>query len=161
MSVLGRFYQAFSQRDPGTMGACYHAGARFSDPVFPRLDAAQVKAMWGMLLSAATDLQVDFRVLQEDAAGGKVRWNARYSYGPKGRRVYNVVTSTFQIKDGLIVGQQDCFDLWRWTRQALGLRGVLLGWSPLMHGQVRALAAKRLAKAMRKAAATGPPPPMP
>jgi hypothetical protein len=27
--------------------------------------------------------------------------------------------------------------MWAWTRQALGLSGVLLGWTPMVQGKVR------------------------
>jgi len=39
----------------------------------------------------------------------------------------------------------DHFDLWRWLRQALGAKGVLLGWAPPVQSAVRAQAAKALA----------------
>jgi hypothetical protein len=30
-------------------------------------------------------------------------------------------------KEGLIIEHRDHFELWRWSRQALGLKGLLLG----------------------------------
>jgi hypothetical protein len=36
------------------------------------------------------------------------------------------------------------FDLWRWLRQALGAKGVLLGWVPRVQTAVRAQAARAL-----------------
>ena len=38
----------------------------------------------------------------------------------------------------------DSFDLWRWSRQALGTKGLLLGWTPLVRNAVRAQALKGL-----------------
>ncbi len=36
--------------------------------------------------------------------------------------------------------------LYRWTRMALGLPGLLLGWSPLLQNKVRRQAGESLAK---------------
>ena len=117
--------------------------ARFSDPVFPELDAEGVKAMWRMLLSGDTDLCISFTVIREDRHGGRVRWEAFYTFNK--RKVHNVITSQFTIVDGLIHSQQDHFSFWRWSRQALGIVGLLLGWTPQVKRKVREMAAGRLA----------------
>lgn len=148
MSTLHRFYGAFARRDWAVMNACYHVEARFSDPVFPSLDASGVRAMWRMLLSGSTDLKVTYNVLEEDDDKGRVRWDAHYTFTATGRPVHNIILSTVRFKDGLILEQRDMFDLWRWCRQALGWKGLLLGWSSMLRGRVRSMAAKRLAKAM-------------
>lgn len=147
-AVLHKFYSAFARGDHATMGACYHDQARFSDPVFPDLDARGVRAMWKMLLSGGGDLRITFKVLEENANGGRCRWEAFYTFSKTGRPVHNVVSSTVIFKDGLIVKQVDEFDFWRWSRQALGMSGVLLGWTPIVRNKVRTMAADRLRKAM-------------
>lgn len=131
------------------MGACYHPDARFSDPVFPVLDAAGARAMWRMLLTSGTDLRVTFTISSEDERGGMVRWEAWYTFSRTQRPVHNVITSTFRLKDGHILVQQDRFDFWRWSRQALGTTGLLLGWSPMVRNKVRAAAAAGLRKAVQ------------
>lgn len=148
MHVLERFYSAFAQRDWAAMGTCYHAGARFSDPVFPALDEAQVRAMWRMLLTSGTDLRISYTVLKADANTGEVRWEAWYTFSKTKRPVHNIITSTFVLKDDRILVQNDHFDFWRWSRQALGTSGLLLGWSPLVRSKVQGIAAANLRKAM-------------
>ncbi len=149
MTLLARFYSAFADHDWAVLGACYHSEAQFSDPVFPLLDAAHVRAMWKMLLTSGTDLRVEFRVIEESATEGRVEWDARYTFGATGRKVHNRVSSTFVIKDGLILVQKDTFNFWRWSRQALGTSGLLLGWTVIVRNKVRATAAARLEKTMR------------
>lgn len=148
MSVLTRFYSAFTQRDWSTMGACYTDDARFSDPVFPDLDAAGVRGMWKMLLTSGTDLRVTFKVVEESAHRGVGEWEAVYTFSRTGRKVHNIIRSEFELRDGSIVRQCDRFDFWRWSRQALGITGVLLGWSPLVRNRVRATAAAALRRSM-------------
>ena len=148
MSVLTRFYTAFALRDWSTMGACYADDARFSDPVFPDLDAAGVRGMWKMLLTSGTDLRVTFKVVEESAHRGVGEWEAFYTFSRTGRKVHNIIRSEFELRDGLIVRQRDQFDFWRWSRQALGMSGVLLGWSPLVRNKVRATAAAALRRSM-------------
>lgn len=149
MPILDTFYSAFAAKDADTMARCYHADAHFSDPVFPDLDAKQAKAMWRMLLSGGSDLRTTYTVLRSDDRSGTVRWEAWYTFGPARRPVHNIVTSTFTLRDGLILQQRDRFDFWRWSRQALGTTGLLLGWSPLVRNKVQRTAADRLAQAMR------------
>jgi uncharacterized protein YchJ len=146
MALLHTFYTAFAQRDHALMGACYHPQARFSDPVFPELDAEGVRAMWKMLLSGDTDLCISFTVAHEDAQGGVVHWEAFYTFGK--RKVHNRITSRFTFNEGLIHVQRDRFNFWRWSRQALGLSGLLMGWTPMLRRTVRNRAAARLHKAM-------------
>ena len=148
MHVLERFYSAFAERDWTTMGACYHAGARFSDPVFPDLDEAQVRAMWRMLLTSGSDLRIAHEVLYAEATKGRVQWQAWYTFSKTKRSVHNIITSEFVLKDDRILVQRDQFDFWRWSRQALGTIGLLLGWSPIVRGKVQEMAAANLRKAM-------------
>ncbi len=148
MRKLDHFYTAFAQRDWSTMGACYSEEASFSDPVFGDLGAKEVRAMWKMLLSSGTDLRVTFRVLEESPDNGSCVWEARYTFSRTGRPVHNIIRSEFGFRDGLIYRQRDHFDFWRWSRQALGVSGLLLGWSPVVRNTVRASASSALAKAI-------------
>ncbi len=105
--------------------------------------------MWRMLLGGGTAVQVRFEVLEEDGTVGVVRWEAEYRFGAGGRLVRNRVYSVFELREGLIYRQRDSFVFWRWAAQALGWKGLLLGWLPLVRNKVRATAAARLARAMQ------------
>ncbi len=105
--------------------------------------------MWRMLLGGGTAVQVRFEVLEENGAVGVVRWEAEYRFGAGGRPVHNRVYSVFELREGLIYRQRDNFVFWRWAAQALGWKGLLLGWLPLVRNKVRATAAARLARAMQ------------
>lgn len=144
--LLVQFYGAFARRDAATMAAAYAEDARFSDPVFPDLDAAGVRAMWKMLLERGADLEVTFRDVQADDTRGQAHWEATYTFSATGRRVHNVIDAAFEFQDGRIVRHVDSFDFWRWSRMALGAKGALLGWTPLVRNKVRETAARQLAK---------------
>ena len=149
-ALITRFYEAFARRDGATMAACYHADARFSDPAFPDLRGAQIGAMWTMLCQRAQDFSLTFRDVQADAERGTAHWEAKYLFSKTGRHVHNIIEAEFAFKDGLIVAHDDRFSFWRWSRQALGLPGVLLGWSAFLRGKVQAEAAKGLAIFQKK-----------
>ena len=151
MSIIARFYDAFQRRDADAMAACYHPDARFSDPVFPDLDADQVRAMWRMLISRGQDLRITYTVLEENRTNGRAEWEAFYTFGRTGRSVHNRIEATFTFKDGLIFTHRDHFDLWRWSRQALGPSGWLLGWSPMLRKKVQATVAAALRNSMAAA----------
>jgi len=55
-----------------------------------------------------------------------------------------VIEATFQFEAGKIRSHVDQFSLYRWCSQALGLKGVMLGWSPLVQNAVRKQAARGL-----------------
>lgn len=143
--LLTKFYTAFQSRDAATMARCYDKDARFSDPVFPDLRGDEPGRMWRMLGAGAKDLRVEFRVVQADDTTGTVHWEAWYTFGRTGRRVHNVIEAEFEFEEGRILRHRDSFDFWRWSRQALGPTGLLLGWSPLVRSKVRKDAARRLA----------------
>lgn len=93
--------------------------------------------MWRMLTSRSGDLRVELVDRSAQGQGVRHTWIARYTFAPTGRPVVNDVRSTFRFADGLIVEQRDAFDFSRWARQALGLPGLLLGWTPLLRASAR------------------------
>jgi ketosteroid isomerase-like protein len=148
MSVVRRFYTAFTGADWASMGACYRDDARFSDPAFPDLNAGEVRAMWKMLVTAGKDLRITFRVLEESETRGVCEWDAFYTFSRTGRQVHNTIRSEFELRDGLIFRQRDTFNFWRWSRQALGPLGLVLGWTAFLQRRVQAVGRAGLDRAM-------------
>lgn len=144
-NLIKKFYSAFQNKDYEGMAACYHDEVRFSDPVFTDLYGSQAKAMWHMLVERGQDIQVTFRDIAATAENGRAHWEAQYTFST-GRQVHNVIDATFLFQDGLIVEHHDSFDLWRWSRMALGLTGILLGWTPMVQNKVRMTAMTGLNK---------------
>ena len=130
------------------MQNAYHPEARFSDPVFPGLSAKEVRAMWQMLVSSASDLKVSFKNVSANDQRGECQWEAWYTFTTTGRKVHNVIRATFEFKEGKIFRHRDDFDFWRWSRMALGTPGLLLGWSPMIINKARSTAGRRLQKFM-------------
>lgn len=151
-ALVTRFYERFAALDAEGMVACYHPDATFSDPVFPDLRGRdQVGDMWRMLASGARDFRLTFRDVRADDATGSAHWEADYLFSRTKRPVHNVIDARFTFRDGLIATHRDAFDLWRWSRMALGAPGVLLGWSPMLQKKIRGDAAGRLAAFRRPA----------
>ena len=144
--LLTDFYEAFDRHDGKAMAAAYHDDATFSDPVFPDLDAGGVRAMWQMLTSRSDDLRVEFSGIEADDTTGRAHWEAWYTFTTTGRKVHNIIDATFEFRDGKIVRHVDEFDFWRWSREALGLTGVLLGWTPIVRNKVQRTAGSQLEK---------------
>jgi hypothetical protein len=142
-ALIDRFYKAFKQRDAAGMAACYHVQARFRDPVF-ELQGERIGKMWKMLCSRGADLRVEFGNVSADATAGSADWQAWYTFSTTRRPVHNVIHARFRFADGLIVEHIDEFNFWRWSRQALGPAGLLLGWSPFIRAKVRSEAARAL-----------------
>lgn len=143
-ALIEAFYSAFARRDAEAMAACYHPEVEFSDPVFPDLQGEAAGDMWRMLCARGKDLRIEASGVEADAAAGRAHWEARYTFSATGRQVHNRIDARFEFEAGKIRRHVDSFDLWAWAGQALGLKGKLLGWSPLVQKAIRAQAAKGL-----------------
>jgi ketosteroid isomerase-like protein len=128
------------------MAKAYHDEAFFTDPVFPDLDANGVRAMWQMLCERADDLTVEHSRVWADDHNGGAHWEAWYTFQSTGRKVHNIIDATFTFRDGKILRHHDEFEFWRWSREALGAPGVLLGWTPLLKKRVQTMAGTQLAR---------------
>lgn len=151
--VAEKFYTAFQAKDHATMRSCYAAEAAFSDPVFTDLHGDKIGDMWEMLCKQGKDLTLTFEVLHTDATSARVRWIPVYTFSVTKRKVVNDVVATLQIVDGKITRHVDDFDLWKWTKMALGAPGTLLGWTSLVQNRIRKEAGKNLDKFVANQAA--------
>nr|WP_162569877.1 nuclear transport factor 2 family protein [Variovorax sp. SRS16] len=149
--TIHRFYDAFAKLDADTMAACYAPDASFDDEAFSLRGRREIGGMWKMLCEGtrakgADVWQLSYRDVQADATGGQAHWDAHYRFSATGRIVDNAIDARMHFTpEGLIATHRDRFDFWRWSRQALGLPGLLLGWSPMLKKKVRATAAANLA----------------
>ena len=147
--LLDKFYSSFKHGDANLMNDCYHPNVEFKDPAFGILKEGKPSLMWEMLLSNKEAApKISFKILEADVHSGKAEWKAEYFFGPQKRRVINNVKSEFIFNDGKIIKHTDTFDIWKWSKQALGPLGYLLGWTPLMKVIVQKMANKNLDKYM-------------
>lgn len=151
-ALITRFYQAFQRLDAEAMIACYSADIVFTDPVFGTLRGQEAGDMWRMLTSRAQDFRLTFDQVRAEPGGASAHWVATYLFSQTGRTVVNDIRARFVIEGGLITQHHDSFDLWRWSRQALGMPGLLLGWSPLLQNKVRRQASNGLRSFVRSRA---------
>jgi UDP-N-acetylmuramate-alanine ligase len=126
------------------------------DPDLPRYYAniQEIREIFlNLLLNAVEAVEAKGRdvwsleasAIRADAHEGSAHWEARYRFSATGRLVHNRIDATFVFRDGLVVRHIDQFDVWRWSRQALGTPGLLLGWSGVLRRKIREQAGARLA----------------
>jgi ketosteroid isomerase-like protein len=139
------FYTAFQNLDHKTMNSCYSPDIVFSDPVFGVLKGDEVKAMWEMLCTNARDLSLNFSDIEAiDEEYYTCRWTASYTFSKTGKKVVNHIKAFMRLKNGVIIEHSDAFRLSTWIGQALGLKGVMLGWTGFMKRAVQKNARKSL-----------------
>lgn len=143
--LITRFYQAFQRLDAEAMAECYGPDVHFSDPVFTDLNGEEAADMWRMLASRAQQFSLSFDGVEADDLSGRANWVATYLFSQTGRMVENRIQARFLFSNGKIIEHHDSFDLWRWARQALGAKGLLLGWLPAVQNAIRQQAARGLA----------------
>ena len=147
--TINKFYGAFQKLDYATMQSCYSDDAVFSDPVFGLLDADETRAMWEMLCTRAKNFSLvygNIKLLDEEYT--TCNWTANYLFSKTGRRVENKITAHMKFKEGLIVEHSDAFDIYRWSRQAMGIVGWLFGWSSFVRKRIQLQARVGLQKFM-------------
>jgi hypothetical protein len=142
--LIARFYEAFKKLDYSGMQTCYHPHAFFYDPVFQDLNAYEVKKMWEMLCKNAKDFSLVFSDLQADEEYGQCKWTATYLFTATGKKVVNKITAYFKFHEGQIIEHTDDFDFWKWSRQAMGFKGFLFGWTVYFQNKVSKAARERL-----------------
>lgn len=146
-ALIREFYEAFARADAEGMVRCYAPNVVFTDPAFGELRGDEAKAMWRMLIeSSKGQIALTFDNVKADDTMGSADWVAHYTFSQTGRKVVNRVSARFEFQDGLIVRHTDHFDAWKWSRQALGLPGYLLGWTPFMKNKIQQRARRQLTK---------------
>jgi ketosteroid isomerase-like protein len=137
--IIEQFYQSFAAVDANGMTALYHDEIVFKDPAFGTLSGDRAKSMWKMLLGTQT--KETFQVVHNNVRIanniGHVNWIADYTFSSTGRKIRNKVKATFKFKDGLIIEHSDEFDLHKWASQALGFKGMLIGWTSFFKSKLQ------------------------
>jgi hypothetical protein len=136
--TLLKFYTAFTSVNVVQMCECYHPNIHFQDPVFGVLKGNEVCQMWKMLIEKSKEnLKIEFFDIKANEYLGSTSWIATYHFSKTNRKVINSISSNFHFQDGLIIKQTDDFDVWKWSKQALGIKGFLLGWTGYMQKKIQ------------------------
>ena len=142
--LIEKFYSSFAQGDAEGMISCYADEIQFEDPAFGLLKGTDAKNMWRMLVSPSAKIDISCTHVQAHYNTGSAHWEAIYTFSQTGRIVHNKIDARFEFTNGQITRHTDQFSMWRWASQALGFKGFLLGWSPLLKNKVRRQALAKL-----------------
>ena len=146
-ALITKFYTAFANADAKTMSECYHPKVHFIDPAFGLLKENQVSDMWEMLiLKSKGNLKIEFSDIKADEFTGSANWVATYNFSKTNRNVINRIGAQFSFQDGLIIKHTDNFDVWKWSKQAFGVTGYLLGWTGFFQKKIQEQALLSLKK---------------
>lgn len=146
-NTLKKFYTAFANADTTAMSECYSPNIKFRDPAFGLLKGNEVSQMWKMLLeNSKGNLKIEFSDIEANEYIGSAKWVATYNFSKTNRPVVNVITSQFHFQDGLIIKHIDDFDIWKWSKQALGITGFLFGWTGFLQTKIQEKAILSLKK---------------
>ena len=125
--LIKQFYTAFTDLDAEKMVSYYHEEVVFEDPAFGVLKGERAKNMWRMLIASQKGKKfiVEASCFRYENQKGFAHWEAQYIFSQTGRQVHNMLEAEF--KDGKIIKHTDSFNLHSWAKQAMGLKGLLLG----------------------------------
>lgn len=147
-ATIERFYKAFASLDAKAMAECYAQDATFEDEVFNLRGRTHIGGMWGMLChNVRRKGRADWKLEVSHITDTSAHWEPTYRFLQTGAIVHNVIDASFEFDSkGLIKRHRDRFDFWRWSRQALGLPGLLFGWTGWMRSKVQRAATRSLAQ---------------
>jgi len=147
--LINKFYSAFQKLDHAAMNSCYSDDIVFFDPVFGILQGDAVRAMWEMLCKNAKDFSLTFgNIIHLDEEYSTCDWMATYTFSKTGRKVVNKIRANMKFADGKIIEHSDAFSVHRWSKQALGFSGWLLGWNRFFQRKIKNTAKKNLLRFM-------------
>lgn len=129
-NLVKTFYKAFDNLDAETMVSCYHEDIIFEDPAFGVLKGKHAGNMWRMLCEAQkkeTNFKVTYSDISIEDNKGSAKWEAFYTFSRTKRKVHNIISAEFEFKDGKIIKHTDHFNLRTWAKQALGIKGFIMG----------------------------------
>ncbi len=149
--LIQKFYTSFANQDLETMISFYHEKIQFQDPAFGILKGNDARDMWKMLIERAKgEIKIEFSDIKADKISGSAIWVATYNFSQTNRKVINIIHAEFEFQDGLIIKHTDDFDIWKWSKQALGFAGLLLGWTSFMQRKIQEKALSSLRKFQEK-----------
>jgi hypothetical protein len=125
VSVVERFFLAYSKADPVLMSACLHPQISYSDPLFPDLRGVRVGLRWHWQLRHATDFKLQKQIIFLDERKAQLKLDIAYLWHR--RAVHHQVLSTLTIWDDMIVRHVDEYPYWQYAKQAQGLAGYVFG----------------------------------
>jgi len=147
--LINKFYSAFQKLDHKGMIACYSDDIVFFDPVFGLLRGDEVRAMWEMLCKNAKDFSLTYsNITHLDEEYSTCEWVASYTFSKTGKKVVNKIKAHMRFENGIIVEHSDAFSLHKWSKQAIGFMGWLLGWNRFFQRKIQNGARKNLTKFM-------------
>jgi ketosteroid isomerase-like protein len=137
-ALIQTFYQSFAKGDAEGMISCYDDHITFTDPAFGELKGDDAKNMWRMLIANSKgNTKIRFDNVKAGEKTGSADWIAEYTFSQTGRKVINRISASFEFSDKKIIRHTDHFNLWKWSSQALGWKGLLLGWTPFMKNKIQ------------------------
>jgi ketosteroid isomerase-like protein len=146
-NTIQKFYTAFANGDTIQMCECYHPNIQFRDPIFGLLKGNDVCKMWKMLIEKSKgDIKIEYFDVKADEYLGSVSWIATYHFSKTNKKVVNSIATKLHFQDGLIIKQNDDFDFWKWSKQALGVQGFIFGWTGFMQQKIQEQAIESLKK---------------
>lgn len=149
--LVNKFYTAFQQLDFETMNSCYSEDIAFYDPAFGLLRGNEARSMWEMLCRNAKDFSLTYgNIIHLDDEYSTCDWVATYTFSKTGRKVINRIRANMKFANGKIIEHSDAFSLHKWSAQALGFTGWLLGWNRFFQRKIQNGARKNLLKFMTK-----------
>jgi ketosteroid isomerase-like protein len=148
--LVNKFYSSFQKLDYNAMNSCYSDDIVFFDPVFGLLNADEVKAMWEMLCKNAKDFSLSYGNIQHlDDEYSTCDWTATYTFSKTSKKVVNKIKANMRFAEGKIAEHSDAFSLHKWSSQALGFSGWLLGWNSFFQRKIKNQAKRNLLKFMQ------------
>ena len=98
-----------------------------------------------MLCKNAKDFSLEFDGIKNlDDGYYTCNWTAKYTFSKTGKKVTNMCKAHIKIENGFITEHSDGWSLHKWSAQAIGIMGQLLGWTGFFRRKLKNQAKRNL-----------------
>jgi hypothetical protein len=149
-SQIETYFDAFSKGDYRTMRSLCDPKITFNDPVYTSLQGKSVFALHHFMAERRICPTITIRSISEKGNRVKVKWTNEYEYATYKTHISIDVRSIFHFEHTSIISQTDQYNLWKWSKMALGFTGTYLGWTPMFRSTLRRSSQQSLATFIQK-----------
>jgi hypothetical protein len=140
-TLVEQLFKAFQSKDTDAIFATYAADCQFDHPLIGRLSKNEFSMAIRAFMRATPDYELAFQINHTDAKRVDVEWTITHIFHLTAKVIKQHGTTTCFLSNNRIVQQIDKFDRRAWSRQAMGMTGLVLsfvpGWRSFIERELR------------------------
>jgi hypothetical protein len=140
-TIIDRLFKAFQSKDADAILAAYSAKCQFNHPLIGCMSKDEFSKAVQIFIRETPDYELAFQINHVSAKRVEVEWTMTHIFHLTGRIIKQNGKTTCFLSANSVVRQIDQFDRRIWSRQAMGVTGLVLsfvpGWKSFIERELR------------------------